>query len=116
MQKKFLVLGINHGGHDTSAALMLDGELISACEQERYSRDKHSRRFPSEAVDDCLKQAGKTIKDVREIAFAFDPVYHIQEAYLRPALANAEHINRIINDAERIKSNFLVENVIREQT
>ena len=116
MQKKFLVLGINHGGHDTSAALMLDGELISACEQERYSRDKHSRRFPSEAVDDCLKQAGMTIKDVREIAFAFDPVYHIQEAYLRPALGNSEHINRIINDAERIKSNFLVEDVIREQT
>ncbi len=116
MQEKFLVLGINHGGHDTSAALMLDGKLVAACEQERYSRDKHSRKFPTEAAKDCLKQAGFTIGNVREIAFAFDPVYHIQEAYLKPALTDSWQINRIIGDAERIKDNFLVENVIREQT
>ena len=40
------ILGINFGGHDTSASLMINGELISACEQERYDYVKHSRNFP----------------------------------------------------------------------
>ena len=40
MKVPFSVLGINFGGHDTSAALMIDGEIVAACEQERYSREK----------------------------------------------------------------------------
>ena len=40
------ILGIKYGGHDTSAALMIDGNLVAACAQERYTKDKHSRQFP----------------------------------------------------------------------
>ena len=49
------ILGIKYGGHDTSAALLINGKIVAACAQERYSRDKHSRRFPLEAIQDCLK-------------------------------------------------------------
>ena len=80
-KKKFIVLGINHGGHDTSAALMVDGQLVAACEQERYTLDKHSRKFPKEAIFDCLKQSGFDLNDVGEIAYAFQPAYHIRESY-----------------------------------
>ena len=49
------ILGIKFGGHDTAAALLIDGKIVAACAQERYTRDKHSRNFPKEAVNDCLK-------------------------------------------------------------
>ena len=116
MRKGLLILGINHGGHDASAAIMRDGELIAACEQERYTRDKHSRAFPSDAIRDCLLQSSCAIEDLAEIAYAFDPIMHIQEAYLRPALQNPERIQRIIDDAERIRDTFLVEKLIRQET
>ena len=37
------ILGIHYGGHDTSAALMIDGKLVAACEEERYTKNKHTR-------------------------------------------------------------------------
>ena len=40
---KNVILGINWGGHDTSAAIMIDGKLIAACEEERYIGEKHTR-------------------------------------------------------------------------
>ena len=82
------ILGIIFGGHDTSASLMIDGEIIAACEQERYSLDKHSRRFPSDAIDDCLRMGGLQIQDIDEIAFGIDPLYYIRETYLRSALVD----------------------------
>ena len=38
-----IILSIKYGGHDTAASLMINGEIIAACSQERYTRDKHSR-------------------------------------------------------------------------
>ena len=111
--EKFTVLGINHGGHDTSAALMVDGELVAACEQERYTLDKHSRRFPIEAAQDCLVQGGISLEGVDEIAYAFQPHYHIREAYLRPALEDDQSLSRLVSDLERIRENFDTENEIR---
>lgn len=113
-RNKYVVLGINHGGHDTSAALMIDGQLVAACEQERYTLDKHSRKFPIEASQDCLKQAGIKLDQVDELAYAFHPSYHIREAYLRPALDNDQDLGRLVGDLERIKENFFVEREIRD--
>ena len=58
MTKSYIALGVNYGGHDTSAAVMRDGCLLAASEQERYSLDKHSRRFPLDAIQDSLSKAG----------------------------------------------------------
>ena len=116
MSNSFVVLGINHGGHDTSAALMCDGQLVAACEEERYNGEKHSREFPAEAARDCLKQAQLSISDVNELAFAFDPIYHVQERYLRPAVEDGNEICRIIDDIERIKENLTTETLIRNRT
>ena len=70
MSKKAVsILGINHGGHDTSAAFMRDGELIAACEQERHTLDKHSRKFPVDAINDCLLRGRVSIDEVDEINF-----------------------------------------------
>ena len=80
------ILGIKYGGHDTSAALLVDGKIIAACAQERYTRDKHSRKFPLEAINDCLKISKLTINDIDEIAFVNDVNNFLREMYLRPAI------------------------------
>ena len=116
MTKPYIVLGINYGGHDTSASVMRDGCLIAASEQERYSLDKHSRRFPLDAIQDSLTKASITLKEVDEIAFAFLPVYHIREAYLRPALEDSEQIKRLIEDFKSIREDYYSESLIRSQT
>jgi len=73
MKEKNIILGINWGGHDTSAALMIDGELVAACEEERYIGEKHTRIFPTQAVNDCLSIAEIEISDVTMVSFAYKP-------------------------------------------
>ena len=59
-------------GHDSAAALIVDGELVAAAAEERFSRSKHTGRFPAEAIDYCLAEAGLDLSDVDEIAHGFD--------------------------------------------
>ncbi len=73
MKEKNIIIGINWGGHDTSAALMIDGTLIAACEEERYIGEKHTRAFPTQAVKDCLSIADIDIEDVTMVSFAYKP-------------------------------------------
>lgn len=110
------VLGIRYGGHDSAASLMIDGEIIAASSQERYDYNKHSRAFPLDAINDCLKTAGLDINELDEIAFANDPIYHINEFYLKSALNNKERIPFLINDAEKIKMNYEMEKITRDFT
>lgn len=70
---KSVILGINWGGHDTSAAIMVDGQLIAACEEERYIGEKHTRRFPINAINDCLQITDVTMSDVSIVSFAYKP-------------------------------------------
>ncbi len=62
------ILGINDN-HDSSAALVVDGQLVAAVGQERVDRDKNSGAFPWDAVGDCLYHAGLEPKDVDRIVF-----------------------------------------------
>ena len=73
MNKNVIILGLNYGGHDTSACLMKNGNLIAACEEERYIKQKHTRDFPKNAINDCLKKANLSINDVDEITLSYDP-------------------------------------------
>lgn len=70
--QRYIVLGLNYGSHDTSACVMINGELIAACEEERFNKQKHTKAFPSDSINDCLDQAGISLADVDEIAFSFD--------------------------------------------
>lgn len=110
------VLGIRYGGHDSAASLMIDGHIIAASSQERYNYDKHSRAFPLDAIQDCLTTAGLQINDLDEIAFANDPIYHIQEFYLKSALHHQDRIPFLINDIDKIKLNYEMESITREKT
>jgi len=73
LNKNVVILGLNYGGHDSSACLMINGNLISACEEERFIKQKHTRNFPKNAINDCLKKANLSINDVDEITLSYDP-------------------------------------------
>jgi carbamoyltransferase len=59
-------------GHDAAAALLVDGQLIAAAQQERFNRKKHSGDFPIDAIQYCLQVAGLGMEDVDELAHGFD--------------------------------------------
>jgi len=61
-------------GHDSAAALFVDGELIAAAAEERFNRKKHSGDFPVGAISYCLAEAGISLGDIDEIVHSFD--YH----------------------------------------
>lgn len=63
-----LILGLNSFHADSAAAILRDGKLIAAAEEERFRRIKHWAGFPSAAVDYCLKQAGLQLSDIDHIA------------------------------------------------
>ena len=58
------ILGISCFYHDSAAALLQDGVLVAAAEEERFSRKKHDAGFPQHAVRFCLAQAGIAERDL----------------------------------------------------
>ncbi len=75
------VLGINAVYHESAAALLVDGELVAAVEEERFNRIKHAKeadwdnphQLPERAIRFCLKHAGLTARDIDHVAYSFDP-------------------------------------------
>ena len=80
------VLGISCYYHDAGAALVGDGQLIAAAEEERFNRQKHYSDFPIQAIQYCLREAGITIDEVDYIAFYEKPLVKFQRI-LETALA-----------------------------
>ncbi len=70
-----VILGINYYFHDSSACLMVDGEVVVALEEERFSRDKHTRAFPENAIKQCLEFAEITVGDIDHIAVSIKPTH-----------------------------------------
>ena len=68
------VLGISCFYHDAGAALLRDGELIAAAEEERFNRRKHYNDFPAQTIHYCLRQAGIAIEGVDHIVFYEKPL------------------------------------------
>jgi carbamoyltransferase len=74
-------MGINAIFHDPSAALVIDGEIVAAAEEERFSRRKHGKRpvpfsaweLPEQAAAWCLREAGLRPEDLDAVAYSYDP-------------------------------------------
>ena len=109
-----VILGLVYGAHDTAAALLADGQLVAACEQERCNLEKHTRAFPKEAIDECLKRGGLELSDVDEMSFCNDPMHYIRETYLKTALEHDYRIGVMIDDFPRIERAYNMEESVRE--
>ena len=67
------ILGISAFYHDSAAALIVDGEIIAAAQEERFTRKKHDPSYPTNAINYCLSEAGLTLNQVSYIAFYDKP-------------------------------------------
>ena len=63
------ILGISAFYHDSAAALLRDGKILSAVQEERFTRKKHDSAFPRNAMAYCLNDAGITANDVDQFVF-----------------------------------------------
>ena len=79
------ILGISAFYHDSAAALICDGEICAAAQEERFTRKKHDAAFPEHAISYCLRQAGISISDVDYVVFYEKPLLKFErllETYL----------------------------------
>ncbi|MBI3735598.1 hypothetical protein HY256_03685, partial [Candidatus Sumerlaeota bacterium] len=91
------ILGISAFYHDSAAALVVDGDIVAAAQEERFSRVKHDERFPRHAVDYCLAQAGLKPQQVDAVVFYEKPLLkfdRIMETFLATAPHGLGHFLR----------------------
>jgi len=72
------ILGISCYYHDAAAALLRDGELVAAAEEERFTRKKHDFSFPTNAIDFCLAHEGITARDLDYVVFYEKPLHKFE--------------------------------------
>ena len=83
--KRTAILGISAFYHDSAAAIVVDGDIVAAAQEERFTRKKHDPGFPSKAVDYCIKAAGLTPDALDYIVFYEKPLRKVDrllETYL----------------------------------
>src|SRR6266581_7907737 len=67
------ILGISAFYHDSAAALLIDGKIVAAAQEERFTRKKHDHHFPSNAIEFCLREAGISPVDLDYVGFYDKP-------------------------------------------
>jgi carbamoyltransferase len=100
------ILGLNAFHGDAAAALVIDGKLVAAAEEERFTRVKHCAGFPAQAARWCLADAGLAPGDLDHVAVSRDPranlrhkllrtLRGVRPGYLRSRLANAARVRDV---------------------
>jgi carbamoyltransferase len=110
------ILGLSFYYHDSAAALVRDGVVVAAGEEERFSRVKHDNRFPHLAVDFCLKKAGISIEDVDYVVFYEKPFVKF-ERLLTTAFATFPRSHRVFRESMRrwVTDKLWIKPLIRER-
>lgn len=70
---KNYTLGVSYGYHDSAAALLMNGRIVAAAQEERFSRVKQDARFPINALRFCLQQGGIDLASIDEICYYENP-------------------------------------------
>src|SRR5262245_9991967 len=84
------ILGISAYYHDSAAALLRDGEIVAAAQEERFTRKKHDARFPSHSIEYCLDDAGIDLQSLKYVVFYDKPLVKF-ERLLETYLSYAPH-------------------------
>jgi carbamoyltransferase len=108
------ILGINAYHGDAAAAIIKDGRLIAAVEEERFNRIKHCAGFPEQSIRYCLEAAGVRLEEVDHIGISRDPSAHLHKKILYAAsrlgvfrqakdrLANTAKVRDLRDDLARV--------------
>jgi len=111
-----VILGISAFYHDSAAALVRDGEIVAAAQQERFSRHKGDERFPREAIAYCLQEAGVSIGEVDYVVFYDKPLVkfdRILASYIHTAPRGIRSFVKAI--PIWLKQKLWIEEVIRKE-
>ena len=115
------ILGINFS-NDSAAALVVDGQVMGAVQEERLSRVKHDSGFPARAVRWCLQDAGLTMADIDRVAFFWNPGKHAEPGRSSTAAFPRDHLEYLYAvpvqlmrhfdgvGVERVDQTFVLEN------
>src|SRR5437764_4166041 len=87
-----IILGINAYHGDAAAAIIRDGRLVAAAEEERFNRRKHCAGFPAEAIRYCLQATGISVSEVAHIGISRDPSAHLHKKILFAATRAAKSL------------------------
>jgi len=93
------LLGISAFYHDSAAALVTDGQIVAAAQEERFSRKKNDERFPTNAIQFCLRHAALHARDLDAVVFYDKPITkfaRILESYLAAAPAGLRTFTQVI--------------------
>ncbi|CAK8711448.1 hypothetical protein GCAAIG_00740 [Candidatus Electronema halotolerans] len=111
MEQQKYILGLNYIGHDASASLLRNGEVLASVMEERFSRQKHDRSFPMQAIQYCLKHAGISVSDLEAVCYYMEPeehfnqrvIHHLGRYYPRSAPLFSDMLARAlkVNNVER---------------
>jgi carbamoyltransferase len=109
------ILGITFGNHDTSAALIKNGKLVCACEEERFNKEKHTKKFPINSINECLRLGKLKIKDINYIALSTDPKRQIRKFWLEGAMNNDYQFNVLFDEFKTIKKWYNLEDLVKKK-
>ncbi len=100
------ILGITGPGFNNGAALLRDGKLIAAAEEERFSRIKHRGKFsyPKEAIDFCLQYAGITFDEVEKVAVGWDSASNHYKYWAMESLKHPPYTYRLPSIIKKARS------------
>src|ERR1051325_11426106 len=95
------ILGINAYHGDASAAIICDGRLLAAAEEERFNRFKHCAGFPTQAIKYCLEAAGIHIEQVDQIGLSRNPSANLRKKVMFAAKKAARGAGLLGGPAEQ---------------
>jgi carbamoyltransferase len=95
------ILGINHS-NDAAAALVVDGRVLAASQEERFTRIKHDASFPDKAIEFCLKTQGLKLADLDAIGFFWNPGIHAEAPPRRIVNSVRHHLEYLYTVPSRL--------------
>lgn len=111
------IIGVGPEVWISSAALLENGKVIAGAAEERFNRQKTSRKFPHNAIQECLKEAACTFEDIDHIAVAWNPAVHMRAYNYRFSDASrwrAEYLTSIPNNVLQLSSDKEVDHIKQE--
>ncbi|MEM9820569.1 MAG: DUF3908 family protein, partial [Bacteroidota bacterium] len=109
------ILGISAYYHDAAAALVQDGEIVAAAQEERFSHQKHDPGFPSQAIRYCLEEAGCRLDDLDALVFYDKPLLKFERLLETYYAFAPKGFGSFVQSMPRwVKEQLLLKNVIRK--
>ncbi len=116
MSRSICVLGISAFVHDSAAALVRDGEIVAAVEEERFTRKRHDASFPLNAINYCLEAGQFDARELAAIAFYESPVRSLDRKMRSPFSCPGDRaLDWAAPEASRIIGGLALERIISEK-